>query len=180
VSDPEQQEIPSTWFQWHASLIDPGMRVLDIACGSGRHAVAAARRGAQVIGIDTDAAQLEQADRSAKKAHVTVDWQQLDLERDPLPTGSFDMVMVFNYLDRARLPAFLEAVRPGGYFLAETFSEQQRELGWGPTSEAHLLKPCELWSLVEPFEIVLGREVLEMLDGRPMAVGSVLAQRPSA
>jgi 2-polyprenyl-3-methyl-5-hydroxy-6-metoxy-1,4-benzoquinol methylase len=156
------------------------MRVLDIACGSGRHAVAAAERGAQVIGIDTDTAQLEEAGRAAAKARVSVDWQQKNLERDGLPDGPFDLVMMFNYLDRERLPAFLASVRPGGFFLAETFTEQQRELGWGPTSDAHLLKPCELWSLVEPYEIVLAREVLEMLDGRPMAVGSVLARRPAS
>jgi len=179
VSGPDHQEMPSTWFQWHAGVIAPGMRVLDVGCGSGRHAIAAAERGAKVIGVDFDNAELEKADKAAKKARVPVEWLQLDLESQPLPLGPFDLVMIFNYLDRARMPAFLEAVRPGGCFMAETFSEQQRELGWGPTSDDHLLKPCELWSLVHPFEILLAREVIEMLDGRPMAVGSILARRPN-
>jgi hypothetical protein len=72
----------------------------------------------------------------------------------------------------------MAVVQPGGYFQAEAFLEQQRDLGWGPTSDAHLLKRGELWSLAGDFEIVLAREVLEILDGRTRAVASVLAQRP--
>lgn len=155
------------------------MRVLDIACGRGRHAIAAAERGAQVVAVDNDAQKLEVAAKAARKANVSVDWIELDLERDPLPDGRFDLVMVFNYLDRRRMAEFLEAVKPGGYFLAETFLEQQRDLGWGPTSDSHLLKRGELWSLVSPFEIVLAREVLEILNGYPSALSSVLAQRPA-
>ncbi len=89
------------------------------------------------------------------------------------------MVMVFNYLDRDRLPDMLRAVRPGGHFLFETFLEQQRDLGMGPTSDNHLLKCGELFTLLQPFEIVFAREVLEVLDGQPWAVASALAQRPA-
>jgi hypothetical protein len=86
--------------------------------------------------------------------------------------------MQFNFLDRGRLPEFLAVVKPGGYFAADTFLEQQREMGWGPTSDEHLLKRGELWSLVGSFEIILVREALEVLDGRTRAVASVLARRP--
>ena len=170
-------ELPSTWFTWHASLIEPGTRVVDLACGRGRHAIAAAARGATVVAVDADADGIREGERLAKKAHLDIEWRVCDLEND-LPQGQFDVVMVFNYLDRVRMPTFLEMVRPGGYFLAETYLEQQRELGWGPTDDAHLLRPGEFWSLVEPLEIVLARDVLEVLDGRPMAVASVLARRP--
>ena len=177
VSASANHELPSTWFLWHAELIGPGMRILDVACGKGRHAMAAAARGAEVLAVDSDAERLKAAEKTAKKAQLQIDWRIADLQQD-LPDGPFDMVMVFNYLDRSRMSKFLEMVRPGGYFLAETFLEQQRELGWGPTDDEHLLRPGELWSLVEPFEIVLARDVLEVLDGRPMAVASVLARRP--
>ncbi len=170
--------IPSTWFQWHASLIRTGSRVLDLACGQGCHAIAAAKHGATVTAVDRDADLLREAEAAAKKANVSVEWVQADLTRDPLPPGQFDVVMVFNYLDRNRMPLFLEAVKPGGYFEAETFLERQRELGWGPTADEHLLKTGELWSLVGRYEIVLAREVLEILDGRTRAVASILARRP--
>ena len=171
--------IPNTWFQWHAALVTSGMRVLDLACGRGSQAIAAAQRGAQVVAIDIDEDRLRDAERAARKAGVTVEWIKADLTRDQLPEGPFDLVMQFDYLDRARLPDFLDLVKPGGYFIAETFLVAQRELGWGPTSDEHLLKPAEFWSLVGPFEIVLAREVHETLDGRTKAVSSILAKRPS-
>jgi hypothetical protein len=72
---------------------------------------------------------------------------------------------------------FAAAVQPGGYLLSETFLESQRQLGWGPKSEEHLLKPGEMPRLLAPLEVVVYREALDFFDGRPMAVGSVLAQR---
>jgi ubiquinone/menaquinone biosynthesis C-methylase UbiE len=170
--------IPSTWFQWHAFLFRKGTRVLDLGCGQGCHSIAAAKRGATVVGVDIDGEQLQEAEIAARNANVTVEWVQADLTSAPLPDGPFDVVMQYNYLDRQRLPEFMAVVQPGGYFQAEAFLEQQRDLGWGPTSDAHLLKRGELWSLAGDFEIVLAREVLEILDGRTRAVASVLAQRP--
>ncbi len=172
------RSVLSTWFQWHARLIEPDMRVLDLACGEGLHAIAAAKRGAKVVAIDNDPTRLEHAQQTAQKAKVAVDFVQADLSREPVPDGPYDIVLQFDYLDRRRLPEFLAVVEPGGYFLAETFLEQQRELGWGPTSDEHLLKTGELWTLLGPFEIVLAREVLEILDGRTKAVASILARRP--
>jgi SAM-dependent methyltransferase len=178
VSAASGRSVPSTWFQWHASLVRPGTRVLDLACGQGCNAIAAARRGAAGVAGDADRDRLGDAEAAARKVGVPVEWVQADLTRDPLPPGAFDVVMQFNFLHRDRLPDFLAAVKPGGYFSAETFLEQQRELGWGPTSDDHLLKRGEIWSLVGRYEIVLAREALEVLDGRTRAVASVLARRP--
>jgi len=178
VSAASGRSVPSTWFQWHAGLVGKGSLVLDLACGHGCNAIAAARRGATVVAVDADADRLRDGEAAARKAGVSVEWVQVDLSRDPIPDGPYDFVMQFNFLDRRRLPEFLSAVKPGGYFAADTFLEQQRELGWGPTSDEHLLKRGELWSLVGSFEIILAREALEVLDGRTRAVASVLAQRP--
>ena len=43
---------PSTWFVWHAHRIVRGGRVVDLACGEGRHSIAATGLGCQVVGID--------------------------------------------------------------------------------------------------------------------------------
>jgi SAM-dependent methyltransferase len=155
------------------------MRVLDLGCGRGSHAIGAARRGARVVAVDVDDDRLRDAERAARKAGVSVEWVKADLAYDPLPEGPFDFVMQFGYLDRRRLPEFLDLVKPGGYFEAEAFLEAQRALGWGPTADEHLLKPAEFWSLVGDFEIVLAREVHETLDGRTKAIASILARRPT-
>jgi tellurite methyltransferase len=167
----------STWFDDHAYLFHSGVRVLDLACGSGRHAIAAARLGGDVTAIDWSEQRLAIARQRAQDAGVDVSWGRLDLERGDIPNGAFDVVMVFNYLDRRRMADFANAVRPGGYLLYETFHVDQTHLGWGPTSPDHLLQPFELVSLVAPMEIVLYREVIETIDTQASALASVLARR---
>jgi hypothetical protein len=54
----------------------------------------------------------------------------------------------------------------------------QERLGWGPTKDAHLLKPGEIAKLVAPFEVVHAREAFEPADeAQWAALASVLAQR---
>jgi SAM-dependent methyltransferase len=166
---------PSTWFAWHAELLGPGVRVLDLACGPGRHTLPAAERGADVVAVDSDGDSLAVLEREAQRRHLQVKCLHMDLRTSEIAPASFDVVMMFDYLDRARFPDFLNAVRPGGYFLAETFLVSQRQQGWGPQSDEHLLQPGELLRLVAPREVFLAREVIEMIDGRPAAVASVLA-----
>lgn len=143
----------------------------------GRHAIAAARLGANVVAVDSDRERIAIA--KGRSRGLSINFVAADLTSYPIPERAFDVVMIFNYLDRRRMEEFREAVRPGGFFLCETFMEWQREFGWGPTSLDYLLKPGELVRLVEPFDIVLAREVVEFIGGRPMALASVLAQRPA-
>ena len=152
------------------------MRVLDLASGAGRHALPAAERGAEVVAVDEDAESLEILEREAERRHLPVKCLHMDLRTSQIAPAAFDVVMLFNYLDRSRFPDFRRAVRPGGHLLAETFLTAQREQGWGPQGDEHLLVPGELLRLVEPFEVVLSREVIEMIDGRPAALASVLAR----
>jgi tellurite methyltransferase len=178
VTDQTSQAIwrRSTWFDIHMPLIRSGMKVLDLACGIGRHAIAAALRGADVVAIDRDEEKLRLGREQSEKKGAVVTWVHDDLETMTMPTG-FDLVMLFNYLDRRRFPSFVEAVRPGGFFIYEGFLEGQRGYGWGPTSPNHLLKPSELSRLIRPLELVYGREVLEVIDNRYAARASVLARR---
>ena len=151
------------------------MRVLDLASGPGRHALPAAEHGAEVVAVDSDAASLAVLEREAERRRLSVKCLHMDLRTSQIAPASFDVVMLFDYLDRRRFADFRAAVRPGGYFLAETFLTAQRQQGWGPESDEHLLQPGELVRLVAPFEVVLSREVIEMIDGRPAAIASVFA-----
>ncbi len=169
-------ERPSSWFTRHGTLFRPGTRVLDLACGAGRHAIAAAELGARVTAVDADAGRLKTAQRAAQHRRLSVEWVQADLEHYVVPECAFDLVMMFNYLDRRRMQDFAHGVRPGGFLLLETFLESQRQLGWGPKSDDHLLRAGELPTLLAPLEVVVYREALDFFDGRPVAVASVLAE----
>ena len=169
---------PSTWFTWHDHLLRPGVRVLDLACGEGRHGIVAARRGAQVVAVDRDGAALERGRELAAAAGVELDWREVDLTAPWPDLGVFDVVLCFNYLDRARMPAVCDLVAPGGALLFETFLVAQRHLGWGPQSDDHLLNPGELRALIAPLAVAHSREVVEPVEGeRWRAVASAFAQR---
>jgi len=158
-------------------MIKPGALVLDVACGAGRHAIAAAERGCDVVAVDQEPDCIRVARATASLRGVSVTWKSEDLTTLEFPEEAFDVVMVFNYLDRKRMGDFKRAVRPGGHLIVETFLETQREFGWGPSSDKHLLKYGELVTLVEPFEVIFAREVIEPVDSRTAAFASVIAQR---
>jgi 2-polyprenyl-3-methyl-5-hydroxy-6-metoxy-1,4-benzoquinol methylase len=169
---------PSTWFFWQAHFIHPGARLLDLACGEGRHSLAAAALGATVLAVDRDSERLASAREIATTRGLTAEFREVDLEAPWPRFGEFDVVLLFNYLDRRRMNDILDCIAPGGTLIMETFLDAQRELGWGPQNGEHLLKPGELPQLVKPLEVVHGREVLEPVDAeRWRAVASVVARR---
>src|SRR3979411_2957639 len=59
--------------------LEPGMRVLDVGCGPGRHALALARRGITVHGIDRAAAFLAIARDAAREEDVPASFEQRDV-----------------------------------------------------------------------------------------------------
>src|SRR5215467_4855472 len=60
-------------------LLRSGQRILDVACGGGRHSLAMARRGAMVTGIDLGPAAIATAKRRAHKTGLTADFVQGDI-----------------------------------------------------------------------------------------------------
>jgi len=73
--------------------IQPGARVLDVACGTGNLAIPAARQGAQVWGSDIAPNLLEQARRRASDEGLSATFEEGDAEQLPYPDAHFDVVM---------------------------------------------------------------------------------------
>ena len=70
-----------------------GAKILDIGCGTGRHAIELTKRWFKVTGIDLSESQLERAREKAKKLHVSVDFQKHDARNLPF-NNEFDMVIM--------------------------------------------------------------------------------------
>jgi SAM-dependent methyltransferase len=70
----------------------PGIRLLDVACGTGGVALRAARTGADVVGIDISADQLEKARRAAADAGLAIRFEEGDAEELPYADAEFDTV----------------------------------------------------------------------------------------
>ena len=72
---------------------DKSKHILDIGCGTGRHAIELARRGYKVTGVDLSKAQLQSAKEKAKEAKVQVEFIQKDARQLEFK-NSFDMVIM--------------------------------------------------------------------------------------
>jgi ubiquinone biosynthesis O-methyltransferase len=96
-----------------------GRRILDVGCGDGALACAAASRGAEVSGVDPDPAILAAADSRAAQAHVRATYLNGRVERLPFPNASFDVVVSVTVLcfvpDAAgAVREMARVLRPGG------------------------------------------------------------------
>ena len=72
--------------------VESGMRVLDVACGTGNAALPAARAGAHVTGLDLVSELLEGGRKKAAAAGVEIEWVEGDAEELPFESGAFDRV----------------------------------------------------------------------------------------
>ena len=184
LSNPHFGLAPSPWIAHFASLVPPGARLLDVACGYGRHAVHFAARGAQVVAVDRDAAALATLARSPGIATCLA-----DLEGDAWPFGSerFDAIVVSHYLHRPLLPKLRAALAEDGVLLYETFASGNEAHG-RPANPAFLLRPGELLEFAavppQPLTVVAFEQGLTDLSGRPAvmqrlaAVGAARAWPP--
>jgi SAM-dependent methyltransferase len=99
--------------------IGPGMRVLDVAAGTGNASIPAAMRGADVTASDLTPELLDAGRRRADAAGVQLDWVTADAEKLPFEDASFDVVMsaigvMFAPHHRVAADELVRVCRPGG------------------------------------------------------------------
>jgi SAM-dependent methyltransferase len=117
-------------FLVEALRIGPGTRLLDVGCGPGRHALALAARGADVVGVDRSHTFIELARKAAEDASLPATFLEQDV-RD-LDVGSeFDVVLClcqggFGLVGGRDEPAVFSrmaaALAPGGRLALSAFS----------------------------------------------------------
>ena len=173
MSTPHALDKPSAWVtRWLAAAAAAGA-ALDVASGSGRHARLLATRGLDVVAVDRDAAALASLDGVPR-----VSTRIADLEGAgwPFAAGSFDVVVVTNYLHRPLFPALAAALRPGGLLVYETFMAGNERYG-RPSNPHFLLRRCELLDAFSPFLAVLGFEQGTVASPKPAVVQRLAAFR---
>ena len=138
--------------------IPNGAKILDVACGVGRHSLSLARRGYQVTGVDYSSSYLSEAKRRAAAKNINARFLRRDMRKLGFE-NQFDVVLnlwtSFGYFknqgdDLLTLKAMFKALKPGGkividiadgnwisrHFKAKEWSETKQ--GW--ELESHQLR----------------------------------------
>ena len=173
LSNHEVIQNASPWVKRFVSLIPKHGTVLDLACGSGRHAYYLAEAGFIVTAIDRDMSQF----KSTQLPLIST--LELDLELDtwPLEGRLFDGIVVTNYLYRPHLDQLPPLLEEGGILLYETFAIGNEEFG-KPSNPDYLLRHGELLELAKKHDL----HVIAYRDGyletpKPAMVQSLCASR---
>lgn len=152
AAPPEATRLEADFLEQRLGL-RAGQRILDVACGFGRHAVELAGRGCLMTGLDQSAEMLEAARALAGQSGARVEWRQAEMRELPWQ-GEFDAAYCFGnsfgYLDRQGTRAFLaalaRALKPGARFAldygtaAESILPRFTERQWAPIDELIFLE----------------------------------------
>ena len=103
-----------------------GTDVLDVGCGTGVVALAAARMGANVVGLDLTSELLARAKENAELSQVEIQWQEGDAEQMPFGNASFNVVVSqFGHMFAPRpdvaVREMLRVLKPGGTIAFSTW-----------------------------------------------------------
>ncbi len=166
----------------------PRGKALDVASGSGRHALFLASLGYQVEAVDRDEQALTQLSAVARTRHLSgISSRVLDLEQSPpqepnLGHETYDAILIFFYLNRPLLPYLIDALKPGGVLLYETFTVENHIRRRHPKRQEFCLAPCELLSLISGLRILHYDEGLhEGMSGmESVYTAQLTAQKPVA
>jgi tellurite methyltransferase len=162
---------------------------LDLACGTGRHALFLAARGQFVNAVDWSGAALDILENRARRAKIHISRAddtsgaesptngirliQANLEDIKLPDGLFSLILCLQYLQRSLFPQMAAALRPGGVLVFETFTRAQLNYSGGPHHPAYLLESGELRTAFPGLHTLFYREL-----NAGQGIASLVAEKP--
>lgn len=161
-------------------------KVLDVACGTGRHALFLASLGYQVDAVDGDPQALTQLSSTAHARRLTgITTQALDLEPFPpqkpnLGQSAYDVILVFFYLTRPLFPHIMDALKPGGLLLYETFLIDNHLQHQHPRRREFCLLHNELITLTSDLRVLHYDEGphKDLHDAKSIYTAQLVAQKP--
>ncbi|MEM8709197.1 MAG: class I SAM-dependent methyltransferase, partial [Actinomycetota bacterium] len=127
--------------------------LLDVAGGGSSDSLHFARLGLEVTVADVSDVGLIQAKQRCLAEDIMISTVEIDLEREPLPDGPWDVITVTNYLQRNLFAALVERLAPGGVLGVIIATEANLERNERP-GRPFLLDTGELPGLVSGVEVL--------------------------
>ena len=137
-----------------------GKQALDIACGNGRHSKYLASIGFKVDALDISSVAIEQL--KGEPNIEAIEAIEVDFDSYALEKNKYDLIVCTYFLERKLFPQMLEALKPEGIILMETFvaHEDNVRKASNPTFrlkvgelEAYFAKSCELRHMKEWWDV---------------------------
>jgi SAM-dependent methyltransferase len=162
-------------------LLPDGGHALDLACGIGNGAKLLARSGLETWAWDISPVAIARLRQRLDADQRVIHAEVRDVVDRPPPAGSFDVILVSHFLERALIPALIDALRPGGLILYQTFVREAVS-NEGPRNQAFRLRENELLDLFRSLRILLYREEGRVGDcSRGIRdIAMLVAQKPAA
>ena len=162
-----------------ASRLAPG-RALDVASGTGRHAIWLAEHGWQVTAVDYSRIAIEILRQRCRDKGLAVESVTADLERHEfgIKPESYDLIIVCNYLQRDLFATLKSGTRIGGTVIA-VIALVDNDPNIRPMNPAYLLNPGELQAEFQGWEIVHSFEGKSAADPHRRRTAEIVARRRS-
>ena len=164
---------PSPWVVRFAAELPQRGRIIDLACGNGRHTRWLHSQGHRVLAVDRDLSGVQEL-----MNRPGIDFLQADLEADPWPfaAGEYQGMIVTNYLYRPRLDLIAESLAPGAVLIYETFAAGNERFG-RPRNPDFLLQPNELQEKFAGQMDVIAFEEIQETDPDPAVKQRLCARK---
>ncbi len=143
----------------------PTGTALDVGMGQGRNAIYLATMGWTVTGFDVSQAGIEQAQRSARAAGVTITALQQSAREFDWGTERWDLIVLAYFPAlRASVPRMLQALRPGGHVVVEAYQADAALTPPGAPGPGVTFGDNELLTLFGAFRILRYEDVAARAD----------------
>jgi SAM-dependent methyltransferase len=135
-------------------------RALDIAGGTGRHAIFLAEKGWRVRLTDIAEAGIESARKNAGDLASRIEFGVEDLTRFDGSRESYDLITNFFFLRREMFGELVKALKPGGLLIYKGYTRGQAKFGGGPTNPEYLLAENELINSFRDLQVLHYAELI--------------------
>jgi 2-polyprenyl-3-methyl-5-hydroxy-6-metoxy-1,4-benzoquinol methylase len=143
--------------QENLHLLPERGHALDLACGLGGNSIVLAEQGLKVAAWDIADVPVAALQETALERQLAIQAAVRDVETNPPAPETYDVIVVSYFLERAIIPALVQALKPGGLIFYQTFI-RQRVSDRGPQREEFRLADQELLQLFPGLQVLFYRE----------------------